>query len=425
MRSARVWRALLGVEQAVVERVELLDNGELIAHVRAPRAARRRCGLCGRRCARYDLGGGRRRWRALDLGTVRTFVEADAPRVSCPEHGVVVAQVPWARHGAGHTVAFDQAVAWLAVHTSKSAVTQLMRIAWRSVGSIVARVWADTGGVVDRLAGVTRIGIDEISYKKGHKYLTVVVDHDTGRLLWAHPGRDDTTLHLFFDLLGPQRCAQLRLVSADSADWIARVVKQRCPQAIRCADPFHVVMWALEAQEAVRREAWNNAAGRVRGRRGGKGGHSDSAKLKRCRHAVRKNPENLTPAQIDQLAWIAKTDPRLYRAYRLKEALRYAFTIKGEAGKQAIDRWLSWARRCRIPAFVKLYHRIRHHRDAIDAALQHGLSNALIESTNAKIRLIIRMAYGFRDTNALIAMALLSLGGHRPTLPDRPIPTHG
>jgi transposase len=422
--SARVWRVLLGVEQAVLERVELLDNGDLIAHVRTSRAARGRCGLCRRRCARYDLGGGRRRWRGLDLGTVRTFVEADAPRVSCPEHGVVVAHVPWARHGAGHTAAFDQTVAWLAVHTSKSAVTQLMRIAWRTVGSIVARVWADTGAAVDRLADLTRIGIDEISYKKGHKYLTIVVDHDSGRLLWAHPGRDEATLHRFFDLLGPQRSAALRLVSADGAPWIARVLTQRCPQAIRCADPFHVVTWATDALDVVRRDAWNSAAGRVRNRRGGKGGRGDSAKFKHYRYALWKNPENLTATQTAQLAWIAKTDPRLHRAYLLKEALRYAFTVKGDAGKQAIDRWISWARRCRIPAFVKLCQRIQDQRHAINAALEHELSNALIESTNTKIRLIIRMAYGFRDTNALISIALLSLGGHRPTLPGRPIPTH-
>jgi transposase len=429
MRGVRVWQRLLGVEQATVERVVVdadpAGAGVVVAHVRLYAGSRYRCGRCRRSSPRYDRGEGRRRWRAPDLGTTVVMIEADAPRVSCPEHGVVVAWVPWARHGAGHTRAFDDLVAWLATHASKTAVRQLMRVAWASVGAIVARVWADTGGAVDRLADLTRIGIDEISYKKGHKYLTIVVDHDTGRLLWAHPGRDEATLHLFFDVLGPQRCAALRLVSADAAPWIARVLTQRCPHAIRCADPFHIVTWATDALDMVRREAWNTAAGRVRGRRGGKGGHGDSAKLKHYRYALWKNPENLTTTQAAQLAWIAKTDPRLHRAYLLKEALRYAFAVKGDAGKQAIDRWISWACRCRIPAFVKLCRRIKDHRAAINAALEHRLSNALIESTNAKIRLIIRLAYGFRDTNALIAMALLSLGGYRPALPGRPIPTHG
>ena len=188
--------------------------------------------MCRRQYGRYDAGEGRRRWRALDLGAVRTFLEADAPRVSCREHGVVVAHVPWARHGAGHTLSFDETVAWLATQCSKSAVTELMRIAWRTVGSIITRVWADVDALGDRLDGLTRIGIDEISYKRGHRYITVAVDHDTGRLLWAAPGRDRATLRRFFDQLGPERSAAITHVSADQADWIAEIVAERCPQAV-------------------------------------------------------------------------------------------------------------------------------------------------------------------------------------------------
>jgi transposase len=164
---------------------------------------------------------------------VRAFIEADAPRVSCPEHGVVVTHVPWARHGTGHTLAFDDTAAWLATHCSKTTVTQLLRIGWRTVGNICARVWSDVEHRVDLLAGLRRIGIDEISYKRHHKYLTVVVDHDSGRLAWAAPGRDKETLRSFFDLLGPERSARITHVSADAADWIAKVVAERCPQAVR------------------------------------------------------------------------------------------------------------------------------------------------------------------------------------------------
>ena len=96
---------------------------------------RSRCGVCGRRSPGYDSGAGRRRWRALDLGTVVAVLEADAPRVTCREHGVVVASVPWARHDAGHTYAFDETVAWLATQSSKSTVTDVDadRVAHRGV----------------------------------------------------------------------------------------------------------------------------------------------------------------------------------------------------------------------------------------------------------------------------------------------------
>ena len=431
MRDASLWRALLGVEKTVIERVEFDEDAELlVAHVRATARARSRCGVCGRRCPGYDPGEGRRRWRSMDLGTMRAVLEAEAPRVRCPQHGVVVASVPWARHDAGHTYAFDETVAWLTTQSSKSTVTELMRIAWRTVGSIITRVWDDVDAHCDRLAGLRRIGIDEISYKKGHKYLMVVVDHDTRRLVWAAPGRSSATVREFFDLLGPERCAQITHVSADGADFIDSIVAATCPDAVRVADPFHVVKWATEALDEVRRGAWNDARALARAEpKRGRGrppadapprpGSERARALKGARYSLWKNPENLSENQRIKLAWIAATDPRLYRAYLLKEGLRLIFTMPYAAAVEALERWISWARRCRIPSFVKLQKSIVKHRARILAAIEHNLSNGLIESTNTKIRLITRMAFGFKSPEALIALALLSLGGHRPVLPGR------
>jgi transposase len=431
VQNATLWRALLGVEKTVVEDI-VFDEDEqlLVAHVRPRARARGRCGRCERRSPAYDRGEGRRRWRALDLGTIQVVLEAAAPRVDCPEHGPTVAAVPWARHGAGHTRVFDDQVAWLATQCTKSAVTELMRIAWRTVGSIITRVWADVDAQHDRLAGLRRIGIDEISYKKGHKYLMVVVDHDTRRLVWAAPGRNSATVGEFFDLLGEDRCAQITHVSADGADFIDTIVAATCPGAVRVADPFHVVKWATEALDEVRRGAWNDARAMARAEpkrgRGRPPAHapprpgSERAKaLKGARYSLWKNPENLSENQQTKLAWIAATDPRLYRAYLLKEGLRLIFAMPYAAAVEALERWISWARRCRIPSFVKLQKSIVKHKHRILAAIEHNLSNGLIESTNTKIRLITRIAFGFRSPEALIALALLTLGGHRPVLPGR------
>ena len=421
MRLASIWQRLLGVERTVVEEIDF-DGGEvLVAHVRPRKGARQRCGRCGRRAAWYDRGEGRRRWRALDLGPVKVELEADAPRVNCPTHGPTVIAVPWARHGAGHTRMFDDQVAWLAVHTSKTAVAQLMRIAWRTVGAIVARVSADAEAAGDRLAGLRRIGIDEISYKKGHRYVTCVVDHDSGRLVWAAPGRDKATLNVFFDLLGPQRCEKITHVSADGADWIAAVVDARCRNAVRGADPFHVVAWATDALDQVRRDVWNTT-------RGGKGRATEASRaLKNARWALWRNPEDLTEAQQAKLDWIARTHPRLHRAWALKEGLRWVFVLARQGyprlATTALDRWLSWARRCRIPAFTDLAHRVARHRPAIEVSITHGLSNALVESVNTKIRLIARRAFGFGDPHALIGLAMLALGGLCPPLPGRTLTT--
>lgn len=432
MQNATLWRGLLGLENAVVEGVEFdEDEGVLVASVRPSKGKRNRCGQCPRRCPSYDGGSGRRRWRALDLGSVQVFVEADAPRVTCRDHGVVVASVPWARHDAGHTRAFDEQVAWLATKTSKTAVTELMRVAWRTVGSIIERVWDDTEGLFDRFADLTRIGIDEISYKKGHKYLTVVVDHGSGRLVWAAPGRDTATLTAFFDALGEDRCALITHVSADGASWIANAVRGKCPNAILCADPFHIVKWATDALDTVRRQTWTevrkqaktNDAKRPRGRpRSDAPARPDTANatgIKRCRYALLRNPDTLSCKQVVQLDWVVRTHPDLARAYYLKEGLRMIFKLPLDEATEALDKWISWARRSRIDAFVKLQRSIVNHRDAILASIEHGLSNGRIESMNTKIRLITRIAFGFASPDALIALAMLSLGGHRPALPGR------
>ena len=429
MQNATLWRALLGVERTVIEGIEFDEDEQLlVAHVRPLRRARGRCGRCGRRSPAYDRGEGRRRWRALDLGTIQTVLEADAPRVRCRDHGPTVAAVPWARHTAGHTYAFDEQVAWLATQCSKTAITQLMRIAWRTVGAIITRVWADVEAVHDRFADLRRIGIDEIAYKRGQRYLTVVVDHDSGRLVWAAPGREKATLERFFDALGEERCKLITHVSADGADWISAVVTRRCPDAVRCADPFHIVKWATEALDDVRRQAWNAArsrpggrSNRVRWSRGRIRQDADGAAkaLKHARFALWKNPENLTTRQQAKLAWIAKTDPRLHRAYLLKEGLRLVFQLGYEEAVEALETWIGWARRCRIPTFVDLQRRIVKHKASILAAIEHGLSNGRIESVNTKIRLITRVAFGFKSPDALIALAMLNLGGHRPSLPGR------
>jgi transposase len=162
VRSTRVWARLLGLRRAVIEDVFIGDEGEVVVAARPSWRERDRCGICRRRSAGFDLGDGRRRWRALDLGTTLAFVEADAPRVSCRHHGVVVCAVPWARHGSRFTRAFEDQTAWLAVNCSKTAVAALMRIAWRTVGAICQRVADEAQREVDLLAGLKRIGIETV-----------------------------------------------------------------------------------------------------------------------------------------------------------------------------------------------------------------------------------------------------------------------
>lgn len=430
MAVVSLWRGLLGLEHTAIENVRR-DGDVVVVDVRPMARWRERCGRCRRPCPRYDAGRGRRRWRSLDQGTTMTFLEADSPRVRCSEHGVVVAHVPWAAHGAGHTHAFDAQVAWLATKTSKAAATELMRIAWRTVGAVISRVWdaAEAAAATDGLDGLCRIGIDEIAYRRNMKYLTVVVDHDTGLLVWAGEGRSRKALQPFFDQLGPDRCAQITHVSADGAAYIEEEVTARCPNVVIGVDPFHVVKWANDALARVRIDAWQEARALAKHdppaltgwarRKQWLPGRDLARGLKGSRFALAKNPENLTDRQRAKLEWIALADPRLHRAYLLKEALRLIFQMPPDQATAELDRWLAWASRCRIPAFIELARKVRRYRDRILISIEHKLSNGLIEGVNTKIRLLTRLAFGFHTSHALIALAMLSLGRHRPALPGR------
>ena len=194
VRPLRVWKQLLGLRRTVVEQVDFDEiDGSLVIAVRPHAKEQDRCPHCRRRCPGYDQGEGRRRWRALDFATTFCFLEGDAPRVNCRRHGWFAAD-PWARHEAAFTRSFEDQTAWLTVNTSKTAVSELMRIAWRSVGWICERVAAEAQAQRDLFSGLKRLGVDEISVRKGQRYLTIVIDHDTGRLVWAHPGRDKKTV---------------------------------------------------------------------------------------------------------------------------------------------------------------------------------------------------------------------------------------
>jgi transposase len=411
VRKRSVWKKLSGLRRAVVEGVELEEDGSLVLAVRPAARERDRCPHCRRRCPGYDWGEGRRRWRALDFGTTFAYLEAEAPRVSCKRHGVVVAAVPWARHDSGFTRSFEDQVAWLAVQTSKTAVSQLMRIAWRTVGWICGRVTEEATAIRDLFAGLKRIGIDEISIRKGQRYLTVVVDHDTGRLVWAGPGRDRKTVEKFLDLLGQERCHQITLVSCDMASWITGPVSERCPNASVCYDPFHLIKLSTDALDEIRREVWNEAR---------RQGQAQLAKeLKGARFALWKNPGNLTERQQLKLARIQQLNERLYRGYLLSQQLREIYRAPLDQAIALLEAWLKWARRCRLAPFVKLARTITEQRPGIEAAIRHGLSNARVEQVNTQLRLITRRAFGFHSPHAAIALAMLALGGLCPPLPGR------
>ena len=432
----RLLKFFLNIKLTIIEKVEIIGGQDvwdmcLLIHVRPTKGQLLRCPKCGRRSPYYDEGRGIRDWRALDLGIIRVYLRSRAPRVCCEDHGVIVASVPWARHDAWFTHSFETQVTWMALHSTKMVVSELFRIEWDTVGAIVKRVEADIRKDMPcPFDGLVNIGIDETSYKKGHKYLTVVVNHDTGSVIWAHRGHGKTVLTKFFKQLDDKQRASIKNVTGDGAKWITECVEDFCPNAKRLLDAFHIVSWATDALDNVRRSVVNDLkrqekkAKRKRGRpkKGDEPVPSAAASVKGTRYSLLKNPEDLTDSQQAKLEMLALQDSGLYRAYKYKERLRLLLKLPvGDATKE-LDAWLASACRCRIPEIVELSKKIRRHRTRIIDTVASGLSNARVEAINNKIKVTTKMAYGFRNIDNLIALIYLRcsnlplcLPGRRPT----------
>lgn len=207
------------------------------------RRRRRVCGVCGQTSRELEIHDQRtKRWRHLDLGASRCFIESELRRLRCPVCGVHLEAVPWARFGSHHTRDFEDLVAWLAQQMAKSPITRPLRVGWDTVGHIVERVIADR---LDhrRLDCLVAIGVDEISYRRGQRYLTTVVDHQAGTIVWCAPGRNAATLQHFFDLLSDRK-QSIKAVSIDMSRGYQQAINASIPHADICFDPFHVVRLA-------------------------------------------------------------------------------------------------------------------------------------------------------------------------------------
>jgi transposase len=409
MRVETAFNRLLWLEGVSVESVAFAPEGVVVG-VRLRRRGRV-CSRCGQLVAvTHDTA--RRRWRHLDLGGRRCFLEASLRRVRCRDCGVRVEAVPFARPGARHTRAFEQLVACLTQQLAKTTLQRLLRVGWATVGRICARVLA---GLLRpaRFQGLRRIGIDEVSYRRGHRYLTLVLDQDTGRVVWASEGaRQKTSLDGFLAALGPERAQAIAAVSIDMAPGYYEAVRKQLPQAAICIDPFHVVKLANRALERTRRATWRLHHGRRR--------TAQDRWLIGLRWALLTAAERHSERQQQLLAELEAANHELYRAYLLKEQLRALYQLPDPTQAPALlDAWLAAARDCGLEHFQKLAATLERFRAGILAAVELGLSNGRLEGMNAKVRLLTHRAFGFHSAQALIALVYLCCGGFELQLPLR------
>jgi transposase len=367
--------------------------------------------------ARHDTRPVTSVWRHLDLGARRLEVHARLRRLNCPSHGVVVEGVPFARPGSRFTRDFEALVGWLATTMDQTALARLVRIDWDTVGRIITRV---LGEVLDpdRLDELFVIGVDEVSWRKGQNYLTLVSSHSRAQVVWGAEGRDAATLDGFFTELGPQRCAQVQAVSMDmSAGYEKSVRKQgHAPQAVICFDPYHVVALGTKALDTVRREHWQTLR---------RSDPTAARRFKGARWALLKRPDHLNDDQAATLRRFRRAGGAIWRAYTLREALRAIFApdLGYPDVEHLLDRFCAKASRSGLKPFLTLARTITKHRAGILAAIRLKVNNARHEGLNRRVRLILTRAYGFHSAAAALALIMLTIGPVTHVLPHERLGT--
>lgn len=414
MRLTNLLRQLIGLEATIVVGAEF-DSAGLVVDVR-PSHRVPRCSGCDRKVwGSYDRR--RRRWRHLDVAGMTLHLRYDMRRVACRHcDGVRVESVPWAEVGSWFTRPFEDQVGYLAQRCDKSTVSDQMRIAWTTVGDIIQRV-VGRYGRADALDGLTLIGVDELSYRRHHEYITVVVDHVRGEVIWARRGKNADTLKAFFDELGAERAAKLEAVTIDMSAAYIKAVTEASPGAKVIFDRFHVQRLAHDALDQVRRAEMRVADTA-----------DDKRAMKGTRWALQKNPWNLSRVEHEKLSLLQRTNRPIYRAYLLKEALAACLDRRQlHVANQKLREWLAWAARSRLAPFIRVAGTVKKHFDGILAYVNSRLSNARVEGLNGKIRTITRRSFGFHTAESLIALIRLCCAGihlapvfaypNRPTKP--------
>lgn len=420
MRVSTAFNKMLGIRGASVSTIRFGPEGVVVGLRR--HKAKLSCACGWRTWAVYDRRV--RRWRHLDLGSTRCFLEAVIRRLECRVCGRVRTEtVPWARPGARHSRDLQDVVAWLVQRMDKTSVARLLHVSWEAVARIVTDVVTEHLDS-SRLEGLYRIGVDEVSYRKRFRYLTVVADHDRqGAVVWVGEGHTAATLERFYDELGPERSAQLVAVSMDLGKNYRYATATRAPQAARPADPFHIIQNANHTLDLVRRRAWNQIRRANRPEKGPLGPDNyyfdtPALRFRRTRWMLLKDAGSLGADERRVIAAMRHRRRAVWRTWVLKEELRDLYRLPcGADPAQHLDAWLASACRTRIPEVLKLSRSIRAHRDDVLAAVELGLSNSKLEGLNSKIRLINHRGYGHHSAAAVIAMIYLCCGGITLELP--------
>jgi transposase len=401
-----IFHHALGLQDPWMVRDVQFDAGarRLDMMIDFPRGSRFACPSCGASCAVHDTMD--KTWRHLDFFQHQALLHARVPRASCPEHGVLLVAVPWARADSGFTLLFEALVMSMVPHMALARIAAL-------VGETDHRLWRITqyyaaAAVADRsLAGVTAVGMDETATARGHRYVTVVADLEQGRVIFATEGKDAATVAAFATHLEEHggSVAAVTEAACDMSQAYIAGIGEHLPQAEITFDHFHLAKLVGDAVDETRREE-------------ARAGGWQQELLKGQRYTVLRNIDTQSEDQAFMARVIAM--PALHlktgKAYRMRLAFQDAMAQPGERGVAALSRWCRWAARSKLPEMVRVGQTLTSHWDGVTRFFTTGYTTAIMESINGLIQAARARARGYRNVDNLIAMIHLIAGRHDLTL---------
>jgi transposase len=379
------------------------ESEELHLYVDFPRGAHFSCPTCQKLCPIHDTS--EKIWRHLDFFQHKAYLHVRVPRSECPAHGVLQIELPWSRPNSGFTLLFETLITTLARSMPVLAIARLTgehdtRL-WRSIHHQVD----DARSKVD-MKEVTVIGMDETSVRKHHKYITIFSDIATSKVLFATPGKGHETIIPFkidFALHGGVS-NNIKQVSMDMSPAFIKGVTEYLPQAVITFDKFHVFKIVSFALEEVRRAEQRESP-------------KHYELLKGSRYSLLKNIDNLNQKDTHRVEKIAYSNQNIKtgRAWRMKKAFSEIYNLHGQEGVNALEKWCSWAVRSQLRPMIEVARTIKAHWDGVISYFSSGLTNAVLESTNASFQAARAIARGYR--NPVYAIAILYLIAGKLNIP--------
>jgi transposase len=392
-------------QRFVYEKIQMIENGsqrELEIPIRPRRNSRPVCSGCGQPGPGYDILPARR-FDFVPLWGILTYFVYAMRRVQCPRCGVTVEQVPWGQGKSPITTTYAWFLARWAKRMSWSEVAGAFQTTWHIVYSAVAMAVAWGRRHMD-MSGITALGVDELQWGRGHRYITVVyqINRECKRLLWIGEHRTVKTLLRFFRWLGPARSKRLEFICSDMWKAYLKVIAKKAGQAIHVLDRFHIMSHMNKAIDEVRADEAKELL-----RRG------YDPVLKKSRWLLLKRPENLSDAQQSSLAELLQYNLKAVKSYLLKEQFQFFWEyISPHWAGVFLDTWCGRVMRSRIEPMKKIARMLRSHRDLILNWFRahKEFSSGVVEGFNAKAKLTTRKAYGFREFNTLEVALYHNLG---------------